>query len=546
MLLLGLLAFGAVARAEDAASAPLELTPEEKAWIAAHPVVRVGHFDGASPYCVRDAAGRIGGLNVDYLNLIARRTGLRFEHVTFRVWVDAFRAAEQGEIDLAAGLGRTPDRLQWFTFGRPFAFSPDVIVTRTDSPIFFDKRELNGLRVGLARSSPSLRTVSPGVIEVGYDNMRDAIRAVAHGEVQAAVTDALVTAHVVKTESLTNLRIGVIYDDEAKVYFGVRKDLPVLSSIVDKALVAVTPAEQLEIRGRWLAVDYVESRWWLTAFKIVSVAAVAALLVALVSLFHQRRLARELELRRAIQDELERTRDHLTQANTEKSELMHMLAHDLRNPVTSVVMGSDLLRMSELTREQAEMVTRLRAHAQKMGRLIDDLMDANAIEAGQRKFHFDPIDVRRTVRAAVEAFAESAAQKQLRLEFALPDDPVVAHTDEGAFRQVIDNFLSNAVKYSPPHRRIEIALVAAGEEMRLSVTDEGPGVSTEDITRLFRKFGTGSARPTGGEKSSGLGLWIVQRVADALGGRVWCESAPGKGASFVFTLPLGARRTEAD
>jgi signal transduction histidine kinase len=217
---------------------------------------------------------------------------------------------------------------------------------------------------------------------------------------------------------------------------------------------------------------------------------------------------------------------------------MHTLAHDLRNPLTSVVMGADLLRLGNLPAEHGETVRRLRTHAQKMTRLIDDLMDAEAIENGQRQFQFARIDLTRAVRAAVEAFAEPAAFKQLRLEIDLPGDSIHAETDEGALRQVIDNLVSNAVKYSPAGRSIEVSLRVEAGEARCVISDHGPGFGPEEIDRLFRKFGKGRAQPTGGEKSSGLGLWIAKRVVDALGGRIWCESEPGRGARFHVALPL--------
>jgi signal transduction histidine kinase len=224
---------------------------------------------------------------------------------------------------------------------------------------------------------------------------------------------------------------------------------------------------------------------------------------------------------------------------------MHTLAHDLRNPLTSVVMGADLLRLGNLPPEHGETVRRLRTHAQKMTRLIDDLMDAEAIESGQRQFQLTRVDLTRAVRAAVEAFAEPAALKQLRLELKLPGESLHAETDEGALRQVIDNLVSNAVKYSPAGKPIEITLRAEAGEARCIIADQGPGLGPDEIERLFSKFGKGSARPTGGEKSSGLGLWIAKRVMDALGGRIWCESEPGQGARFLVALPLTPRKPAA-
>lgn len=526
-----------------AAERNLPLTAEERAWIAAHPVVRVGHMDGAGPYSVRDGSGRLGGLNVDYLNLIAERTGLRFEHTASAVWTEIFEGAAAGRLDIVAGVGRTDERERVLSFGRPYAFSPDVIVTRADSPILFDPRDLNGLQVGLARSSPSIHPRAPNAVIVHFDNMRDAVVAVAQGEVYAALTDALVTAYVVKSEGLTNLRLGVVYDDRANVHFGVRRELAMLQGILDKAVADITPAEHQAIRARWLTIDYEQDRWWLSAFKASAGVAITVIIGAALLIMYQRRLARELAQRRRVQAELEQTRDRLTRTSEEKSALMHTLVHDLRNPLTSVVLGTDLLALGRLPPEQAETVARLRAQVRQMTRLIDDLMDVNAIEEGRRRYQAVRFDLSRTVRAAVEAFAEAAGAKRLRFELDLPEDELPVDSDEGALRQVFDNLISNAVKYSPAGGSVRLGLRAEGGFARVEVADAGPGIARGELEHLFTKYGRGSAQPTAGEKSSGLGLWIVKRLSDALGADVRCETEPGRGSTFIVTLPLARERS---
>ena len=487
---------------------------------------------------MRDAHGRLRGLNIDYLRLIAQHTGLRFEHTTSAVWAEVFEQAAAGKIDLVAGIGRTPARERFLYFGRPYSFSPDVIVTRTDSPILFDPRNLDGVRVGLASSSPSIHSLAPNAVIVHFDNMPAAVRAVARGEVHAAMADALITTYTIKSESLTNLRIGVVYDDQANVYFGVRRDLTVLQGIIDKALAAVPPAEHEGIRARWLTIDYETDRWWLKAFRTSTGIAVAVLAFALLLLLSQRRLARELAQRRRVQAELEQARDRLVRASEEKSALMHTLVHDLRNPLTSVVLGVDLLARGKLPSEQVETLARLRAQVRQMTRLIDDLMDVNAIEEGRRTYQTSRFEVNRVVRASIEAFAEAAGAKGLQFDVALTDEPLFVESDEGALRQVFDNLISNALKYSPPGGTVRVSLRTEDERMRLEIADRGPGIARDELAQLFTKYGRGSAQPTGGEKSSGLGLWIVKRLADALGARVWCSSDPGQGATFIFTLPL--------
>jgi signal transduction histidine kinase len=549
-----LLALAVVLACARGASAEIDigLTDAEKRWIAQHPEIRVGHDITYAPYAFRDARGNIVGIDPDVLGLIAQRTGLRFRNETRPTWNDVVSDFKAGRFDLLMSLGYLKEREDYLIYTRAYGYAPDVIITRDSASVPFEIAELRDKRIAVVAGYTAMRAMveaamtNPQIVE--YPTSEAALVAVAKGEAFGAVTDAVNAIYIIKARQLTNLRLGVVLESRGVAnenYLGVRKDLPELATIIDKALASITPAERHGISNRWVGVDLDENVWSARIVRIAAVVVVLAVLIGGFVLWHNRRLARELSERRRIQAELETAHARLTRANEEKSELMHMLAHDLRNPLTAVVMGVDLLRLGDLPREHDETVARLRSHAQKMGRLIDDLMDANAIESGQRRYHFVPVNLGRTVRAAVESFAEPAALKQLRLELVLPDAPLVAETDEGAFRQVLDNLISNAVKYSPPRQSVEVALARHGDEVLLTITDHGPGMNADDIAQLFRKFGKGRAQPTGGEKSSGLGLWIVQRVVDALGGKVRCESELGAGARFVFTLPLTRQKADA-
>jgi signal transduction histidine kinase len=111
------------------------------------------------------------------------------------------------------------------------------------------------------------------------------------------------------------------------------------------------------------------------------------------------------------------------------------------------------------------------------------------------------------------------------------------YADEQALMQVLDNLISNAVKYSPHHKNIWISSLALGEVVQIRIKDEGQGMTEEDLKRLFGKFAKLSARPTGNEHSTGLGLSIVKRLVESMNGKIWCESEYGKGATFVLEMP---------
>ena len=130
-----------------------------------------------------------------------------------------------------------------------------------------------------------------------------------------------------------------------------------------------------------------------------------------------------------------------------------------------------------------------------------------------------------------------AQRKNIRLHAIYSELPE-AMFDENRINQVVDNLISNAVKFSPPDTDIYISLEKEGETGKVSVRDQGPGISEEDQTKLFGEFQKLSARPTGDESSTGLGLSIVKKIIDAHKGNIWVESKLGEGSTFIFTLPL--------
>ena len=130
-----------------------------------------------------------------------------------------------------------------------------------------------------------------------------------------------------------------------------------------------------------------------------------------------------------------------------------------------------------------------------------------------------------------------ATAKQQTIHFESETTPIVVQVDSGVMVQVLENLVSNAVKYSPPGKEIFVRLKQHPQGARVEVQDQGPGLSAEDQKKLFGKFARLSAKPTGGEHSTGLGLSIVKKMVEAMSGRVWCESQLGQGATFIVEFP---------
>jgi len=155
-------------------------------------------------------------------------------------------------------------------------------------------------------------------------------------------------------------------------------------------------------------------------------------------------------------------------------------------------------------------------------------------------------DLSDTVRQAVDGYRQRAEAKQITMHFEDKANLPLVMADAVQLVQVIDNLVSNAVKYSPSGKNIYVRVHVVNDCVRAEVRDEGPGISAEDQKRLFGKFARLSARPTAGEHSTGLGLAIVRRLVESMKGTVWCESDFGKGATFIVEFPVAVETSHDD
>jgi signal transduction histidine kinase len=245
--------------------------------------------------------------------------------------------------------------------------------------------------------------------------------------------------------------------------------------------------------------------------------------------------ATEIEI---INTQLQEQNQMLLAMNDEKTELMGIVAHDLKNPIGAVRGLADLVQSGFVSQEQMPEITeKIVSTSDRMLELVTNLLDSNRLEAGAMQFHLVEFDIVPFVENTIAQYRVQAEVKNIMLHFRNEATQSVIFADEQAVIQVLDNIISNAVKYSPLGKNIYVRLKSINETISVEVQDEGQGISPEDMTKLFGKFARLSARPTGGEHSTGLGLSIVKKMVEAMNGRVWCESEAGKGATFIVELP---------
>jgi signal transduction histidine kinase len=534
------------ARAQDAT---LEITPAERAWLANHPVIRLGFDPDFKPFCFRDPQGKLQGIDADLLHWMESRLGVRFETHTAANWHDVYQGALRGECDVLSSTADTPERRENFLFTRDYVRFPVTIITRTEGAFALTSSDLRNLRVAAPRdyaATLAFRRTYPDVSVVACDSIAEGLAMVAHREADAAVTNLANASYVIKTSGLTNLKIAGVVPETFELRFAVRRDQPELAAILDKTLAHLPPAEMSAILDRWIRIDYAAVIRWDVVRRWAIMGGVFALTVIGLVAWRNRSLARELAKRRLVQLELEKTNQQLNRANAElvarhdeKCELMRVAAHDLRSPLTAIRLSADLIEPAEPP------AGTIRNAAQQMMRLIDDLLEVHELEEGRRVFRHEPLEISALLREVASGLAPGAQAKRIRLNLdgLAPTSPVLG--DENALREVFDNLLSNAIKFSPFDREVAVCTRHWNGFVRIEVHDQGPGVPASERERIFSKYARGTAQPTAGERSTGLGLAIVRDIVALMNGRTWCENSPHGGAVFIVALPAAQLENSA-
>ena len=232
----------------------------------------------------------------------------------------------------------------------------------------------------------------------------------------------------------------------------------------------------------------------------------------------------------------------LSRANAEKNKFLGMAAHDLRNPLASIRGLAEFLRegvAGPLTADQLDLIGTIHGASQSMLDLVNELLDVATIEAGELKLHLENHRLAELISKSIALTNMEAAKKKTVVRFTPPADAPAFMLDAAKIRQVVDNLLSNAVKYSPPGSTITVTLKAEAEDgtCTFAVLDQGPGIPAGESDMLFKDFSRLSVRPTGGEKSTGLGLAICRKIVDAHRGTIMAENLPTRGSEFRVILP---------
>ena len=282
--------------------------------------------------------------------------------------------------------------------------------------------------------------------------------------------------------------------------------------------------------------------------------------MAMIGVFFERGRRHSLHKLHTVLDELSTANARLEALDKERSAFLGVAAHDLRSPLSAIMGFAGLMNAigtENLNAMQTDSLERILTASTRMRDLLDQFLSAEAIESGKVNLCRLPCDLAALTASVVDSQRANANAKSIVLVFQPQDGLDMVSADYNATIQILDNLVSNAIKFSPPSRPVTVRVLpvpgngnghangngyavpgnGSPPGVRVEVQDVGPGLSEDDQRKLYGRFAKLSARPTAGEASNGLGLSIVKRLAEAMDGQIACRSRLGEGATFSLTLP---------
>lgn len=506
----------------------LHLTAEEKEWLDAHPIIRVGIDHNWPPIESVDENGRHFGISASYLDLLEKRLGVRFEiDYSRRLWNDTMRAIEGKEIDMLSCAAITEKRKNNLIFSRPYLKQSIVIVANSSVGFVNSLHDLEGKKVAVVRSYATeglLREHYPAIIPVLADSSLEALKKVASGEAHACIEGLGIVSYLIERHGLRNLKVVGETSHQYELAFAFRKDWGMLASISDKVLASMTPAEYQEIHGRWLGTERSSPINYRLLWGGIGFVAILFILIA----YKNRRLdvlvrqrTDELEsFNQRLQEEIEkaveknRKQEKLLMQQAKMAEIGSMLesiAHQWRQPLN--ILGLSMTRLSLScsmggAQDASKVIEIAEAQIQYMSQTIDDFRNFFKQDRSRAIVNLDAL------MGEVEALlGPLLVRKKIVIRREIdPSIEVLVYPNE--LKQVLINIINNAREAIEQHRGnervITVRCQSDEEYYTIAIEDTGGGIPPAIVDKIFDPYFTTKFESQG----TGIGLYMAKMIIE--------------------------------
>jgi len=517
----------------------VSLLPAEQAWLAQHPVVRVGISPNWAPLEFIDEQGTPQGVSVAYLRRLRDLLGIHFEFINTRTWHRAKRELERGSLDVLPATAVTTARKQTMQLTKPYLALPAVIFSAADVAYLGGLDALKGKTVVIIRGDivgDRLRADWPQIQLRRVANTQEALRQLVEDQTLVFVNNLITTSYYIGQSGLTQVKVVGETPYEYRLGMAVRQDWPILADILQKGLDAIPKHEQDSIYHDWISIKYEHNIDYSLLWQILTAVALTLFFI----LYWNRRLALEVEQRRLVEAALHQAKNAADQASRAKSAFLANMSHDLRTPLNSVLGFAQLLEVDEnLDTEQRDRARDIRRGGERLLSLINEVLDFAKLEAGR----FDTVAVEwdsdELLRELAGMFRLRAEQKGIALRVeAAAALPARLSCDVKCLHQILVNLLDNAIK-ATAKGHVTLRADFNDGDLMLAVADTGSGIPAERLEAIFEPFEQAGGPPQRSQ-GTGLGLAIARGLAERLGGTLSVQSTLAQGSTFRLQIPAQA------
>lgn len=535
----------------------IPLTERERAWIADHPVIRLGIDPEFAPFEYIGEDGSYMGIASDYIDLLNRRLGLNMVVQRGFTWKTVMEKVARKEVDVLPCVDVTEARRAYLNFSKPYLTFHRVIITRMDAPFLAGLEDLYGVSVAVQSSSSHEGYVKEHtrLDPVTYETLQEALLAVSNGSVDAFVGNIASSTYWIRKLNLANLKVAApVSRSTQSLYIAARKDWPELVMILNKGISSITSDEMAEIRSRWVSVEYspgISPR--IVRQYLLQTIGAGCILLTLILVWNYG-LKREIKTRREFEKALQDANQRLQELDRLKSMFIASMSHELRTPLNSIIGFSSIILnewIGPLNEEQKENLSTVLRSGKHLLSLINDVIDVSKIEAGKLDTYTDTFDLNSILEEALTLFKKEIGDKQLGITVSAFHYQMI--TDRRRLLQCIVNIIGNAIKYTPQgtitvsarlldSREIwnvaELAAVEGKAYVEITVIDTGVGIREEDAGKIFQPFMRLDSPIKSSVKGTGLGLYLTKKIiTDVLNGAISVRSKFEKGTTVSIIIP---------